>query len=227
MRKNTLMSVSAIALIASAGVALAQDKGGMGGGAAQAPQSTSPAQQSAPSAQPGGGERGGTTGQGEPRGGAETKGGQTEQRMDQKGDRSQRSQEQRQNDQKGAQDQQMNQRENRAQDKSDKKGAADTKSQKDSTTGQGAAGSGGASLTTEQRTKISTTIKQTNVRPATNVNFNVSVGTVVPRSVTLHALPATVVEVYPEWRSYRFLLVGDEIIIIEPDTFRIVAVIDA
>lgn len=229
MRKNTLMSVSAIALIASAGVVLAQDKGGMGGGAAQAPQSTSPAQQSAPSAQPGGGEiRGGTTGQGEPRGGAETKGGQTEQRMDQKGDRSQRSQEQHQNDQKGAQDQRMNQRENRAQDKSDNKGTADTKSRKDSTTGQGAAGSsGGASLTTEQRTKISTTIKQTNVRPATNVNFNVSVGTVVPRSMTLHALPPTIVEVYPDWRSYRFILVGDEIIIIEPDTYRIVAVIDA
>lgn len=230
MRKRLLMSVSAIALIASAGIAAAQDKGGMGGGAAQAPQNSSPAQQSAPSAQPGGGEmRGGTTGQSEPRGGAETKGGQAEQQMDnKKGDRGQRAQDQRQQDQKGAQDQRQNQHENRAQEKSDNKGAADTKSRKDSTTGQGAAGSAGsASLTTEQRTKISTTIKQTNVRPVTNVNFNVSVGTVVPRGVTLHALPATVVEVYPEWRPYRFILVGDEIVIIEPDTYRIIAVIDA
>lgn len=235
MRKSLLMSVSAAALIVSAGIVTAQDKGGMGG-AAQAPQSTSPAQQTAPSSQPGGADmrggsdmRGGTTGQGEPRGGAEPKAGQTEQRMDQKGDRQQRSQDQRQNDQKGAQDQRMNQRENRAQDKQpDNKGAADTKTRRDSTTGQGAAGSSGAaSLTTEQRTKISTTIKQSNVRPVTNVNFNVSVGTVVPRSVTLHALPATVVEVYPQWRPYRFILVGDEIVIIEPDTYRIIAVIDA
>lgn len=236
MRKNLLMSVSAIALIASGSIVMAQDKGGMGGGgAAQAPQSTSPAQQSAPSAQPGGGEmRGGTTGQGEPRGGAEPKAGQTEQRMDQKGgadqkgDRQQRSQDQRQHDQKGAQDQRMNQRENRAQEKSDNKNATDTKSRRDSTTGQGAAGtSSGASLTTEQRTRITTTIKQTNVRPVTNVNFNVSVGTVVPHSVTLHALPATVIEVYPEWRPYRFILVGDEIVIIEPGTYKIIAVIDA
>jgi hypothetical protein len=176
----------------------------------------------------GGGERGGTTGQGEPRGGADTKGGRTEQQMDQKGDRPQRTQDQRQPDQKGAQDQKQNPRENRAQDKSDNKNSADTKSQKDGTTGQGAAGSSGsASLTTEQRTKISTTIKQTNVRPVTNVNFNVSVGTVVPRDVTLHALPPTIVEVYPQWRSYRFILVGDEIVIVEPDTLRIVAVIDA
>lgn len=232
MRKRLLMSVSAIALIASAGIVTAQDKGGMGGGgAAPAPQNSSPAQQSAPSAQPGGGEmRGGASDQAEPRG-TETKGGQAEQQKGQKGDRQQRTQDQRQQDQKGAQDQRQNQRENRAQEKSDNKGAADNKSRKDGkdrTTGQGAAGSSGSgSLTTEQRTKISTTIKQSNVRPVTNVNFNISVGTVVPHSVTLHALPATVIEVYPDWRPYRFILVGDEIIIIEPDTYRIIAVIDA
>ncbi len=239
MRKNLLMSVSAIALIASAGIVAAQEKGGMGGSSTQAPQQSSPAQPSSPSAQPGGSEmrgggemkgRSGTTGQGtETKGGAEPKGGQAEQqRMDQKGNRPQRAQEQRQQDQKGAQDQRQNQRDNRAQDKSDHKGAADSKSRKDNTTGQGAAGSsGGASLTTEQRTKISTTIKQTNVRPVTNVSFNVSVGTVVPRSVTLHALPASVIEVYPDWRPYRFILVGDEIVIIEPGTYRIIAVIEA
>jgi len=33
--------------------------------------------------------------------------------------------------------------------------------------------------------------------------------------------------VYPQWRGYRFVLVGDEIIIIEPGSYRIVAVIDA
>lgn len=239
MRKNLLMSVSAIALIASADIVTAQDRGGMGSGATQTPQQSSPAQPSSPSVQPGGSDmrrggemqgRSGTTGQGaETKGDVGPRGGQAEQqRMDQKGDRPQRAQEQRQHDQKGAQDQRQNQRDNRAQDKSDHKGAADSKSRKDSTTGQGAAGSTGrASLTTEQRTKISTTIKQTNVRPVTNVNFNVSVGTVVPRSVALHALPASVIKVYPDWRPYRFILVGDEIVIIEPGTYRIIAVIEA
>ncbi len=61
----------------------------------------------------------------------------------------------------------------------------------------------------------------------TNVNFSLSVGTVVPRTVTLVVLPATVVEIYPAWRGYRYFLVGDQIIIVEPDTLRIVMIIDA
>ncbi|MBV6486526.1 MAG: hypothetical protein GHHEDOFH_00460 [Pseudorhodoplanes sp.] len=101
---------------------------------------------------------------------------------------------------------------------------SDTQSDRGATTGQGAAGTS-ASLTQEQRTKISTTIKRTNVKPVTNVNFNVTVGAVVPRTVELHPLPATVIEVYPQWRGYRFVLVSDEIIIIEPSSYKIVAVI--
>ncbi len=44
-------------------------------------------------------------------------------------------------------------------------------------------------------------------RPAsqetTNVNFNISVGTVVPASVHFYPLPPRIVEIYPEWRGYR------------------------
>jgi hypothetical protein len=94
------------------------------------------------------------------------------------------------------------------------------------TTGQGAAGAS-ANLTSEQRTKISTTIRQTHVRPVTHVNFNVAVGTVIPRSIHVHTLPPAIVDVYPDWRGYNFVLVGDEIVIIDPATHRIVAVIDA
>jgi len=141
-----------------------------------------------------------------------------------RGDQKQRAQDQRNQQQDRAQD--------RAQDKSAPKAgstATDTKSDKKggATTGQGAAGSGSASLTSEQRSKISTNIRKTNVKRETNVNFNISVGTVIPRTVTLHALPPTVIEVYPQWRGYRFVLVEDEIIIIEPGSYRIVAVIDA
>jgi hypothetical protein len=59
-----------------------------------------------------------------------------------------------------------------------------------------------------------TNIRKTNVKHESKVNFNISVGTVVPRTVTLHPLPATVIEVCPQWRGYRFVLVGDEIVII-------------
>ena len=209
LRTRLLVSVSAIALFAGAGVAAAQDKGGQTGGGAVG---GAGGQTQAPSAQPGGGEvKGGGDVKGRadtgPKGGAAPKGGQAEQRMDQKGDqkgeRPQRAQDERnQRDQKGAQEQRDNNRENRAQDKSDRRdskdSASDRKSGRESTTGQGAAGRGGGSITTEQRTRITTTIRQSNVRPVTNVNFNIRVGSAIPRTVTLNPLPVSVIEVYPD-----------------------------
>jgi hypothetical protein len=95
-----------------------------------------------------------------------------------------------------------------------------------STTTTGQAGAG-AKLSTEQRTKITTVIKSQNVRPATNVNFSISVGTRVPRNVGFHPLPAEIVTVYPDWRGYEFFLVNDQIVVVDPRTLEIVAVIDA
>jgi len=36
-----------------------------------------------------------------------------------------------------------------------------------------------------------------------------------------------VVTVYPEWRGYEFFLVRDEIIVVDPNTSEIVAVLNA
>ena len=63
--------------------------------------------------------------------------------------------------------------------------------------------------------------------PVTNVNFSISVGTRVPRDVHFHALPPRVVTIYPEWRSYKYILVKEQIVIIDPDTFEIVAVLES
>jgi Protein of unknown function (DUF1236) len=104
----------------------------------------------------------------------------------------------------------------------DSKGAAASKST--TTTGQAAAG---GKLSTEQRTKITTVIKSQNVRPATNVNFSISVGTRVPRDVGFHPLPVEIVTIYPEWRGYEFFLVNNQIIVVNPRTLEIVDVIDA
>jgi Protein of unknown function (DUF1236) len=101
------------------------------------------------------------------------------------------------------------------------KGATESRTQ---TTGQ--AGAGGK-LSTEQRTKITTVIKSQHVQPLNNANFSVSVGTRVPRGVSFHPLPAEVVTIYPEWRGYEFVLVGDQIVVIDPRTLEIVAVIEA
>jgi Protein of unknown function (DUF1236) len=118
---------------------------------------------------------------------------------------------------------------NKAEGRQDKGGtnAAETKGTSDraQTTGQAGAG---AKLTSDQRTKITTVIKNQKVENVTNVNFSVSVGTRVPReNVRFYPVPTEVVTIYPEWRGYEFIMVNGRIVIVEPSTYEIVAVIDA
>lgn len=61
------------------------------------------------------------------------------------------------------------------------------------------------------------------MRPLTNVNFSLSVGTTIPRDVRLSTLPPDVVEIVPQYRGYSFTVVKDEIVIVEPSTYKIVA----
>jgi hypothetical protein len=102
---------------------------------------------------------------------------------------------------------------------------AETKGgEKEQTTGQAASG---GKMTSEQRTRVSTVIRDQHVTSITNVNFSISVGTRVPRDVEFHPLPAEIVTIYPDWRGYEFILVRDQILVIDPATFAIVAVLDA
>jgi hypothetical protein len=82
-----------------------------------------------------------------------------------------------------------------------------------------------ASLNETQRTRVSESIARLNVAPLNNVNFSLSVGTVVPRDVRFQPLPADIVEVMPQYRGYNFFVVRDEIVIIEPNTYKIVDVL--
>ncbi|MBR0780157.1 DUF1236 domain-containing protein [Bradyrhizobium iriomotense] len=92
------------------------------------------------------------------------------------------------------------------------------------TVGQAGAG---AKLSTEQRTQITSVIREQRVAPVTNVNFAVSVGTRIPREgIELHALPSRVVTIYPEWRTYRYVMVREQIVIIDPNTYEIIAILD-
>jgi hypothetical protein len=101
------------------------------------------------------------------------------------------------------------------------KSATENRSQ---TTGQAGAG---AKLSGEQRTKITTVIRDQHVAPINNVNFSITVGTRVPREMSFHPLPTEIVNIYPAWRGYEFFLVNEQIIVVDPRTFEIVAVIDA
>jgi hypothetical protein len=81
-----------------------------------------------------------------------------------------------------------------------------------------------ANIGVQEQTRISQSIARLNVRPLTNVNFSVAVGTAIPRNVRLQPLPADIVQVVPQYRGYNFVVVRDEIVIIEPSSYKIVAV---
>ena len=96
---------------------------------------------------------------------------------------------------------------------------------KNETTAQGSIAAG-AKLTTEQRTKIVSVFHQHRVAPA-KLNISIRVGARVPANVHFYPVPQEVIVIYPEWRGYDYILVGDEILIINPRTHEIVAILEA
>jgi uncharacterized protein DUF1236 len=100
--------------------------------------------------------------------------------------------------------------------------------QKQNTAGQGSQGSAkSVQLSSEQRTKIHVTLANQRAERITNVNFTIRVGARVPRTVRFYPLPVEIVDVVPEYQGYDYILVGDEILIIDPETLEIVAVLPA
>jgi hypothetical protein len=84
--------------------------------------------------------------------------------------------------------------------------------------------SGSVTLTTEQRSRVRRTVLAKGPR-ASNINFTVNVGVVVPRTVRVVALDPILIEYYPRYRGYFYFIVGDQIIIVDR-RYRIVAIID-
>jgi hypothetical protein len=82
-------------------------------------------------------------------------------------------------------------------------------------------------LSNEQHVRIRDTLRGEKVEHLKNVQFAITIGEAVPRTVHLYKLPGRIVEYVPQYRDYEYILVGDEILIIDPRTFRIVAVIPA
>jgi hypothetical protein len=57
------------------------------------------------------------------------------------------------------------------------------------------------------------------------VGFPIFVGAYVPSDYTFYDVPSDFVEYAPEYDGYKYIVVGDEILIIDPRTWEIVAII--
>jgi len=253
MKASHLLGGTALALVMCSGLALAQmqqkgeEKTSPGAGGASRAQSEKGAQQSEPkgksSAQSESGQKGGERGtkgaeRSQPREQGTKGSAQTEQRT--KGSNRTEPSE---HGTKGAQTQPQENRKGTAQTEPKEqgtKGSARTEPREQGTKGsartqptnQTAKGSskegsaGRVQLSEQQRTNIhDTVLKERNVNRADHVNFSINVGTRVPRSVRLVALPAAVFSLVPQYRSYRYFIANDEICIVDPNTYEIVDVV--
>ena len=94
----------------------------------------------------------------------------------------------------------------------------------------GAAATGGTAAAgappAEKRGQIATVIKREKIPATTNVNFNISVGTRVPSTVKFYPIPSRIIEIYPEWRGYQVILVNGRYVVVRPQTYEIVYIIE-
>jgi hypothetical protein len=92
----------------------------------------------------------------------------------------------------------------------------------------GRPGRASVQLSEDQRVKIKDVIvRDRNVARINSASFSVSVGARVPRDVHVTVLPPEVVRIVPEYRGYEYVLIGDQLLIIDPDTMEIVAILPA
>jgi hypothetical protein len=217
MKQRLLATVAVAAVVGFGGVAAAQDTQKSPSGSMQE--------------QKGGGMSSHSTKQ--PSGQAaesEQKGGKQNERLGQGSTQEQKGMNQHGMEQKGAQ----GERGTNVKGSQEQRGAQRHPSTtEDGTTEQGQAGAtggrgGSVQLSEQQRSKIKTIVTEGHApRFSGNVNFDVKVGTKIPRSVHIVALPDDIVRLVPEYRGYDYILVRDEILIVDPKTLEIVAVIPA
>jgi hypothetical protein len=241
MKTKLLISVAMAALIAGTAGALAQEEKGGGAGGAK---SGAAQHEATPGGAGGAMQHGASPGsgaqlQGKPQGGASeqhsVQGGPADERS---GTGMQRGTEQNQpgkagvNAQEHAQTQPGAKTDQNAQtqDRNKTQENAQTQekggqSQQNAATGK-ASGGKSAQLSDTQRTQIKDiVVKDRNVARVDHVDFSVNVGVAVPRSVHVAVLPTDIVEIVPEYRGFDYVIVGEQLLIIDPNTMLIVDVL--
>ncbi|MCB1483658.1 MAG: DUF1236 domain-containing protein [Hyphomicrobiaceae bacterium] len=103
----------------------------------------------------------------------------------------------------------------RGDDNRDRAGKADAKGDKGSI----------AELSTEQKSQVKSAFSKNHAKAAKDLDISVNVGVVVPRSVKFYPVPQDIIVIAPAYRDYLYFVVGDEVCIVDPDTYEIVDII--
>src|SRR5437660_99591 len=93
-------------------------------------------------------------------------------------------------------------------------------------TGVSAQGRSGAAtsvqIDAQKQERIRTTLASTKVENISHADFSVSVGTRVPERYHFHPLPTEIVDIVPEYRGFDYMVVDNEVVIVNPSTREIV-----
>jgi hypothetical protein len=80
-------------------------------------------------------------------------------------------------------------------------------------------------ISAEQRTQIRDVIVERKAKPV-DIDIEVNVGVVVPRTIVLTPLPPRVIEIVPAYSGYEYFVLADgRIVIVEPGTLKVVYIL--
>jgi hypothetical protein len=79
-------------------------------------------------------------------------------------------------------------------------------------------------LTPAQRTTIYRTVTRERA-PAVPSGVDVRLGARVPQALELREIPSTVVEEVPTVRRYRYMIVNNEVVLVDPATSEVIEII--
>jgi Protein of unknown function (DUF1236) len=80
-------------------------------------------------------------------------------------------------------------------------------------------------LNLEQQTKIADAITRDAGAPIRDVHFSLAIGNAVPAEVQLRPVPASVAQVAPQFRGASYVVVEEQIAIVDSNTRKILAVV--
>jgi hypothetical protein len=85
----------------------------------------------------------------------------------------------------------------------------------------------GAGLNAEQRARLREILSARRDIPRVSNLSDIRLNAVIPRSVRLAAIPEEVVRIYPRFRRHQAFIYRNEMVVVDPLTSRIVAVLPA
>lgn len=82
-------------------------------------------------------------------------------------------------------------------------------------------------LSQDQRTQVRERLNSHREARVTNVSFSINIGATVPRNFrAVHVIPSDIVAIVPQYRGYRYFIYEERVVIVHPQRYEIVEVIE-